>query len=130
MRWFSVLAILMLVVRSLGLCCFADWAKIPHDHIIVGTVTPEEFAHHHDPPPQMAAELPASHTTIIHSGIVLSVSFGEWLTVLSDFNLLVYPYAPLFLVPLPLLARVAANDSLPHQLALLQIDPPPRSTNS
>jgi len=90
---------------------------------------PEEFAHHHDHPPQMAAELPASHTMVIHSGIVLSGSFGEWLTILSDFDLLVFPHAPLFLVPLPLLARVAANNSLPNQLALLQVDPPPRSTN-
>jgi hypothetical protein len=130
MRWFSVLAILFLVVHSLELCCSADWAKIPHEHIVMGTVTPEGFAHHHDPPPQMVAELPASHATVIHDGIILSVSSCEWLTFLAEFNFLVFPYAPLFLIPFPLLARVAANDSMPHQLALLDIDPPPRSTNS
>ena len=130
MRWFSVLAILLFVVRSLELCCFADWANIPHEHVVMGTVTPEEFAHHHDPPPQTTAGLLVSHATVIHSGIVLSVSFCDLLAAVSDFNLLVFPNAPLLLIPLLLLAIVATNDSMPHQFAFLRIDPPPRSANS
>ena len=125
MRLFSSFAILMIIARSLGLCCFAEWAKIPHEHIVLGNVMPEELAHHHDPP-QMTDHMPLSPTPTIHGGIVLSVSFGEWQNLLSDFYLLAFPRDQRFLIHLLWIARIANPNPPAWQHLLRKIDPPPR----
>jgi hypothetical protein len=124
MRWFSFFAALMLIVRSFAPCCFADWSRMPHAHMMLGAFSADAFAHHHEPMPCPAAIAPG--TPSIGTGIILSLPFGDWQNFLANFFLVAFAHARGLDFDLPMIALIAAQTLLLRARFIRPLDPPPR----
>lgn len=124
MRWFSMLALLMLVARSVAPCCFADWSSAPHTHVLLGLVTADAFAHHHSMMPCFESSMLGARN--LDNGIIFSFPFDDWQNFLSKFLLIALSRAMAFAIFLLLIAQVAKRDELSRLHLAFEFDPPPR----
>lgn len=125
MRWFSFLAILMLVTRSFAPCCFADWVDSSHAPMFLGVVS-HVLLGHADTPSTPCHPTPAPQSGW-DNGALIFIPSGDWQNFLIDFFLAAFAW----LVTLPflpiLLARLATRHEFPDRVHLGLLDPPPRA---
>ena len=127
MRWFSFLAVFMLIVRSLAPCCFADMTDTSHAHMFLGVVSHALFGDTHTPAVPCH---PTPTTPNFDSGMLLFFPQSDWQTFLAEFFLGVFNQITLLIFLIVLLARLALHALVPRLTHLFLFDPPPRRTTS
>lgn len=121
-RFYAVMLVLMMV-RALLPFVFGQALRLPHAHVIIGNVTPEELREHEQWHSQPTDD---SKQSIITGGIIVSLPFGDWQGLLLDLFLIALA-SPFLLACPPLTTRPGLIESRPLNIFHSVAEPPPRA---
>lgn len=126
MRWLSLFTVMMLLLRSLAPCCFADGADPSHAPMFISKLLGLEINHHH----HMAmgkAEMP-SNALNINSGMNIPISSEDWSTFFANFFLVALVRTVWLAILLSIILRLSKYSEKPLFKFLSLLDPPPRKS--
>jgi hypothetical protein len=127
MRWSSILAVVLMVVRSFAPCCFTHGANTPHTEMLLNILLFGASDHTHRHLPIPCFEMSTPNDLDIDSTLPLEFPFGSWNDFVSNFFLVALLGAAPFAILLLLHTRLTAQNNLTRLARVFPIDPPPRT---